>query len=161
MAGGAGNLVSAHYAAVLGGSGAHAGQYGQFAHAAGEFVNVGDAQASQYILRGRTIDSAPNELSLGGSGARMVIPAGGTWTFDIQLVARSGDNSAGFHFDGVVENSAGATSLVSTNRRVLAKDVGTWEANVTTTNNALIILVNGDSTPVRWVATVRTTEVRN
>ncbi len=146
---------------MLGGAGAHAGQHGQIAHAAGEFVKVGDAQASQYVLRSSTSSPATNELFLGGSGARMVIPDRGTWTFDIQVVARSGDNSAGFHFDGVVENAGGMANLLATNRRILARDVGAWDANLSTANNALIIRVNGDSTTVRWVATVRTTEVQN
>ena len=161
VAGGSGNLASADYATVPGGTGAHARQFGQMAHSAGEFVHVGDAQASQYVLRRTTSNSATNELFLDGGSMRLMIPAGGTWTFDVQVVARSGNNSAGFRFEGVVENVSGVASLLAANRTVLARDVGTWEANLSAINNALVIQVNGDSTPVRWVATVRTTEVQN
>jgi len=44
---------------------------------------------------------------------------------------------------------------------VLARDVGTWDVTLAAVGNALVIQVNGDATNVRWVATVRTTEVQN
>jgi hypothetical protein len=95
----------------------------------------------------------------------MTIPTGATWTFEIQVAARSsGGNSAGYLFSGVIENVSGTTAIVGTiNKTVLADDAGTWDANVLAdnTNDALIIQVNGDNTSVRWVATVRTTEVKN
>ncbi|HEY0549975.1 MAG TPA: hypothetical protein VGF13_10265 [Verrucomicrobiae bacterium] len=95
----------------------------------------------------------------------MTIPSGATWTFEIQLAARSntGGNSAGYLFSGVIKNVGGTTAIVgAVTKTVLAEDVGAWDANALedNTNDALVVRVNGDNSNIRWVATVRPAEVQ-
>lgn len=165
ISGGFNNIVSAESGTVLGGTAAHARNFGQIAHAGGAFSTIGDAQASQYILRQTTTSGTLIEMFLDAGFARMDIPSGSTWTFEVQVVGRNtlGD-SAGYVFSGVIENIGGATALVAAvNKTILAEDVPAWDASVVAdnANDALIIKVAGDTSTVRWVATVRTTEVQN
>jgi hypothetical protein len=94
----------------------------------------------------------------------MAIPVGATWTFDILVSARSSTgNSAGYRILGVIENNGGTTAIVgSAPTTTIAEDISTWDVAVSADNtaDALVIKVTGDATNVRWVATVRTTEVK-
>ena len=164
IGGGAGNLVNAELGTVPGGSSATASHYGQLAYASGAFVNPGDAQTSTYVVRRATTDATQSELFLDGSSARMTIPSGTTWTFCAQITARSsGGNSAGYKIEAVIDNNSGATSfVVAPTTTVLGEDIGAWDvlAQADDTNDALVLKVTGAaSTNIRWVATVRTTEV--
>ena len=161
ISGGLANVVEADLGTVPGGSQGRARSHGQLAYGSGSFAKAGDAQLSHYVLRRSTSNAATNELFLNGTSERMLIPDGGTWTFDIQIAARGGDNSAGFRFDGVAENVGGTATVLAANKQVLARDVPAWDVAVSAINNALVIQVNGDASNVRWVATVRTTEVQN
>jgi hypothetical protein len=95
----------------------------------------------------------------------MTVPDGATWAFEALIVARSttGD-SAGYRLTGVVENVGGAMAGTFQAPQVLREDVAAWDVSATTdnVNDALIIEVTGAAaTNIRWVATVRTTEVIN
>jgi hypothetical protein len=167
IGGGLENTVSASYTTIPGGFGASASKLGQFAHASGYFVSAGDAQRSVYTLRNTTTNQAQTELFLDGSSLRLQITTGSTWTFDIQVVARSLNGSAaGYKIKGVINNNSGNTSFVAAPTvETLAEDVANWNATVeaddNNINDALVIKVTGAaSTNIRWVATVETTEVK-
>jgi hypothetical protein len=167
-------LPTASYATIPGGLGARARSHGQLVHASGSFAaGAGDAQSSTFVLRGTTTGGATNELFLDGTGARMLVPSNGVWTFDVLVVASTATNiqAGGFQAKGVVKHDGTATSLVGTNR-ITADDIlksapPAWNVELTARDagqeHALVIRVNGGGLgppqTVRWVAVVRTAEV--
>jgi hypothetical protein len=159
--------VGTSYATIPGGYGAYATRTGQMAYASGSFANAGDAQSSLYIMRNVTTDTTPTELYLNGVNSLLVSPYNSTMTFDIFVVARSNTAaSAGYQIRGVIENNAGAASFIGTPIvTILGEDVPAWDVNVFTTRPAtvdcLFIRVTGAAgATIRWVATVRTVEVK-
>lgn len=156
--------MTASLGTVPGGGSAVASHYGQLAYAGGSFATAGDAQTSTYVVRNSTANATPTELFLNGSGAsaRMTVPNNTTWTFEGQVVGRSSAGaSAGYRFKGVIDNNSGSTSLVYTpSYETLAEDVSSWDILVEASNGSLVVKVTGaNSTNIRWVATVHTTEV--
>jgi hypothetical protein len=165
VSGGSGNTASGSRATVPGGQQASASHYGQFAYASGSFTtNKGEAQASMYVLRTSTTNSTQTEMFLDGLSERMTIASGRTLVFEIQVAARSsGNTSAAYLIKGAIDNNGGTTSFLNAPIvEVLGEDVSAWDATVQAddTNDALVLKVTGAaSTTIRWVATVRTTEV--
>ncbi len=165
IGGGQGNRIRrGEYATIPGGREAFATRYGQVAHASGSFANAGDAQTSTHVLRGTSTGTALQELFLDGSSKLLTIPADSTYTFEIHVAARSqAGSSAGYKICGVIKNVGGIVSVVGTPvMPVVMEDVASWNVTVTAdaANNSLSIKASGSpNTPVRWVATVRTTEV--
>jgi len=167
IAGGRYNNIPAagQFATVPGGLQAKAATYGQMAYASGAFASAGDAQSSLFVARRVTTTNTPAELFLDGTGQRMSVPAGATWTFDILVVGRTvgGATSAGYQIRGVIENNAGTITVVRT-VTAITEDDATWNADVDPTDSntydALVIKVTGAlAATVRWVASVRTAEV--
>ena len=143
---------------------AAATHYGEMAYASGGFVAIGDAQASVYVMRDTTTDATMTELFLNGTNERLTIASNRAMAFDILIVARSDDNSsAGYRITGVIERDGGTTHFVgSPDVTTLGENVVTWDAAVIAydSHDALGILVTGaNATTIRWVASVRTTEV--
>lgn len=166
IAGGSNNKASGERATVPGGTRANASHYGQFAYASGSFTtNNGEAQASMYVLRTSTTNSSTQtEMFLDGISQRMTIASGNTWLFEIQVIARSsGNTSAAYLIKGAIDNNSGTTSFLNAPIvEVLGEDDNAWDATVQAdnTNDALVLKVTGTaSATIRWVATVRTTEV--
>lgn len=172
VSGGSGNKASGDNATVPGGVEAVATHWGEMAYASGKFADPGDAQSSLYVLRASTNDGISGttvEMSLkfgaGGSGAEFItIAAGRTVVFEIQVAARSQAGiSAGYLFEGVIENVGGTTTLVGTPTvTILGEDDLNLNVQVDALDSAdrLRVVVTGlAGTPIRWVATVRTTEV--
>jgi hypothetical protein len=177
IGGGAVNTIqsNANYATIPGGLRARA-SYGQMAYASGSFSTTpGDAQTGQRVLRRQTSDATPTELLLDGDGGnhRIVIPPGSTWIFDILVAARTVDagggisprQSAGWYIRGIISNFDGVTTMPGP---ILFDPIHspslTWTVAVdplsTGGDGALLVRVQGESgTTIRWVATVRTTEV--
>jgi hypothetical protein len=166
IGGGANNVVSGVGGTVPGGINGNASHYGQMAYSSGGFTAIGDAQTSLYVARRSTTNGTPTELFLDGSSARMTIATNATWTFDALVVARggiNGTNSAGYRIVGVIKNNAGNTAFIGTPTvTTLGEDVAAWNATAVAdnTNDALVLQVTGSTnTTVRWVGSVRTTEV--
>jgi len=121
-----------------------------------------------------TTDATPTELFLDGAGTtptqRITIEEARAVTFDIQVVAisdgASANFAAGFHIRGIIRrfDPINSINIIGTPiKEVLGVETGAWDVNVSADvpNNALKVTVTGDPTrPVRWVATVRTTEVQ-
>ena len=163
ISGGGGNRTTGDYSTIAGGLQAKAPLYGQSARASGAFAVPGDAQASEYMLRRIITTTNATELYLDGTTNRMTIPSGATWAFEALVVARGGTNSAGYQVKGVIENNSGTTALVgSATTTTLGEDISSWNATALADNtfDALVISVTNDASTNRWVATVRTTEVK-
>jgi hypothetical protein len=164
IGGGRENLVQSNTGTIPGGLQAKTVSYGQQAYANGSFSAQGDAQTSIYVARQTTINSTQTEIFLDGSAARIQVSSGATFVFEAQIVGRNGNgDSAGYLIRGVMENVSGTTALVgTTDVSMVREDVGSWDATVEAddTHDALVIKVTGDTSSIRWVATVRTTEVK-
>jgi len=168
VAGGSTNRAVGDYATVPGGYHANATHYGEMAYASGYFAAAGDAQSSLYVLRGTSISATPKELSMDNSNPTPVeyitIADGRTVAFEIQVAGRSqSGTSAGYLITGVIENVGGITAFIGTPTvTLLGEDDAGMDAQVSAndTNDRLAVQVTGiAATNIRWVATVRTTEV--
>ena len=92
------------------------------------------------------------------------MPTNSTWTFDIQVTARASDGtSAAYQILGAARNNGGITTLAAASKQnILVEDDPSWNAVpfAAAADNKLSIRVTGSvATSVRWVATIRTTEV--
>jgi len=166
ISGGRANLVdtSAPYAAIPGGQQARATNYNQYVFASGQFSQVGDAQHSQYVLRNTSTGVVPAELFLDGAVREIVLWPSSVLTFDILVVGVSGNDSAGYQIRGVIERNGAGINLVGVpSITTLGEDVAAWGvvAQADPVNTSLSIIVTGaGNAVVRWVAHVRTVEVR-
>jgi len=165
VAGGQDNSATADYSVVPGGLRASANKYGQVAHASGQFLAVGDAQASELLMRRATTDATPSELFLDGAALRCTIPNNTSWMFDIRVIARtSAGLDAIYTSQGVIRNNAGATTASAVTTTELFDGATLPGTPVVVTaddpNDALIITVTGiAATNIRWVALVKLLEV--
>ena len=115
-------------------------------------------------MRNQTSDATLKHLFLDGTSQRLSIADGQTMAFDILVAARSdAGQSAGYHFRGVIDRAGALATMVGTpTKEILAEDVAAWDATVVefSVPPALSVFVTGSAgTNIRWVATVRTTEV--
>jgi len=162
VGGGYQNAASGSSATVPGGIGAKAALSGQMAYANGYFRTAGDAQTSVYVLRNTTTNGDPTELYLDGSSAQLTIDSGRAYFFDVQVVgATSGGSSfAGYIMKGAIENNAGTMYLNNSMPEQYGPATWVVATTIDNTNKALVVKVTGAAgTEIRWVATVRTTEV--
>jgi len=137
-----------------------------------EFATAGDAQAMTYVLRGTTSNATFTEIFLNGSSTRMVLPYDTTWAFDALIVARLGTQqaSAAYNVFGCIDNESGTVAMVGSVQygtpiedNPLTND---WDVQFTAddTNDSLKLEVKGGtghSDSVRWVASVRVSQVTN
>jgi hypothetical protein len=173
VGGGLYNTASKFLATVPGGTEAVASHYGEMAYASGTFIPTsgspvyGQAQASLYVLRNTTSDSTKTYLYLDGGlqPYRIFLTAGHAMVFEIQVIGTSDLGvTAGYRIRGVLKNVCGSTTMVGATGDVLGVDASAllWNAGAEADdiNDALAIWVNGSTgVNVRWVASVRTTEV--
>jgi len=174
IGGGRSNEVAAIYGTVPGGYQAKADKYGQVATASGCFSVTGDAQTSRFTVRKSTSNATPTELALDGVGTtfKFTIAAGASWAFHGTVVGRdSSGNSACWEIKGGIKNVSGTTSLIgSPTVSLLGADaaavtagwgvVGAISVTADNTNDSLKITVTGAaSSNIRWVASLRTSEV--
>lgn len=181
LAGGYGSTASGAVAVAVGQSSTASGDYarsgglsskadkhGQDAYAGGVFSAAGDAQMSALVVRNQTTNATQTELFLDGATAsrRATIASDTTWLFEIFVVARRTDadnESAGYKFQGVLDNNAGTTALVGlVVKTIVAEDTSAWDATVEAdnTNDALVVKVTGEAAKtINWVARIELTEV--
>lgn len=154
------------------GAGSNARIYGQQAFANGSFTGAGDAQEGLYVLRNETTNTTLTELYLDGAAAteRLVLPNNSVFTFDILVAARRTDavgGGAAYRFVGVArkDTTAGSITFIGTpSKTVIGETDAPWDAavSVDTTNGSIRVRVTGQNAKtIRWVATVRTSEVTN
>lgn len=166
VGGGYDNIAEGQYAAIVGGKQAHAGLFGQQAHASGKFSSRGDAQRSDYVLRNATSDDTQTELFLDGVDDRLTLADDTTWFFEARIAARRTDadgESAAYILQGCIDRNAGTVALVgSITKTVLAEDTSAWDvtAEADDTNKALVLKVTGEAGKViYWVGHVSAVEV--
>lgn len=162
--GGFGNALGNY--SVSSGLNAYASRHGQSTHASGAFATIGDAQRSDFLARKTSTDSSWTELYLDGSSAALTIPSGTAWTYVIHITGLSSTGDVGsYEIKGAVKNIGGTTSLIgSATVTTLAEDIANWDVRVTgddTGDKLMIEVLGDDDTTIRWVASVRTTEVSN
>jgi hypothetical protein len=145
---------------------------GGVVQASGRFASQGDAQSGRYLLRNNTINAAPAELFIDGTGGsvRLALPDDATWTFRITVTGHRtdlGNGHAGYTAAGVIYRGSGSvtTSIQgSVNKVVLAESNPAWDINISadTVNGSLKILVTGETGKIiRWLALVETVEITN
>lgn len=160
------------YGLLVVGTGASSRSVTTNALANGIFAATGDAQHRVGILRCATTNATKTEMSLDGTAASnsntFVLPNLSSFHFDVHLVARRSDTtgeSAAFHFNGLVSRDATAatTAIIGTvGKTTVAKTTAAWDAEVVAdaTNGRLAVNVTGEAAKtIRWVATVKITEV--
>jgi hypothetical protein len=142
----------------------------QNAFASGSFSVAGDAQAGIYVLRRSINSTTPTALTSNGSAAsgsnQIVLPNDSTFAFKILISARalSSNDGGAWEFNGVITRNIGASSATVriVNKTKIWSSVVGYDVDVVadTANGALQILANsGDTSVVRFVAKVETTEV--
>jgi hypothetical protein len=167
VAGGFGNTAEGAVSAIPGGQSGWARLYGQTSSAAGSFSSApGTAQATQYVLRNRTTDATQTPLFLDGVSALISFEPGRAGVMDIQVVAfREGTGfTAGYTFKCAytVVTGGAAVQPVGCFKTVVMETDLSWDANVgfAPSSSNLGVLVTGVAGQnIRWVATVRATEV--
>jgi hypothetical protein len=169
VGGGWGNTASGDSATVPGGVNAVASHYGEMAYAAGSFSYppLGDAQTSLYVLRNTTSNSTKTYLFLNGQSgsSRITVAAKRALIFEIQVIGISDTGvTGGYRIRGVLKNIGGTTSMVGATGDVPGEDPAAvlWDAvaEADDVNDALVVAVTGSNgVNIRWVASVRTTEV--
>ena len=132
--------------------------------------SAGEAQAGQYVMSASTSDATPDELAIGAAGNTdnyIVLPNNGAYAFEGTIVTRQqaadGTISAAWQVKGLIrrEANAGSTVLVNSAIEVLSNASSLGLAlSADTTNGGLAITCTGlASTDLRWVGTIKTTEV--
>jgi len=148
--------------------------YGKFAHASGFFSAIGDAQLGLAVLRAATTDATATGLTPNGtaasSGNIIAVPNNSAFAFTGTIIARQqaagGSNYAAWEVKGAIlrDGTAASTVLGSYNINVLSKTAGAsaWDLTLSadTTNGGLAVTATGAATTnIRWVATIKTSEV--
>jgi len=136
----------------------------------GNFSTAGDAQSMTYVLRGTTNDDTFTEIFLDGASTKMVVPDDTTWAFDALIVARLGTQqaSAAYNVFGCIDNESSTVAMVGSVQYGTAIEdnplTNDWDVQFTAdaTFDSLKLEVKGGtghSDTVRWVATVRVSQV--
>jgi hypothetical protein len=137
----------------------------EVSHASGNFAAAGDASAVEFVLRNTTSNATATELFVDGSAVRAALPTNGAWTFTVQVVGRGTGVSAGYRFDGIIVKDAdnSSTAFIGVpSKNVLGETSEALDAAVAAdaTNGSLKIAVTGAaSASMKWVATIRATQV--
>jgi len=135
------------------------------AHASGNFAAAGDASAIEMVLRNTTSDATATELFVNGSSVQAALPANATWNFTVQIVGRGTGTAGAYRFDGIVSRDAAASSTAFIgvpSKVILGETFVDLDAAVVadTATGALKVTVTGKAaTSMKWVATIRATQV--
>ena len=156
--------------AIAMGNGALAHSPGSVVQSAGVFSAAGDAQIGSYVARVITTNGAMTEMFLDNATARFVIPVNSTVSFDISIIARrtdSGSEGAVYNLRGGVDCGTFTTSVSligKLNKTIVTEDTPAWDidADVDVGSGALRLWAKGETgKTIRWVAHIRTVEVKN
>ena len=147
---------------------------GKFAFSAdGAFVQ-GGSQFGLFILRRATTDATASTLGtdglVGASTNQIILPNNSAFAFTGTIIARQqaagGSNYAAWEVKGAIlrDGTAASTVLGSYNINALSATAGAsaWVVALSadTTNGGLAVTVTGvAATNIRWVATIKTSEV--
>lgn len=165
VGGGQNNDARGPFSTIPGGLQATTTKHGQVATASGGFSgDFGSAQSSTYVMR--SAGTGSRELFLDGATQRLSVAPNQSIAFDVQIIARNTVNgeSAFYTFEGAARNVAGATALIGAIAVGAEGENDTaWSASVSASDATDAIIITGNAGAsgdnIRWVATVRTTEV--
>jgi hypothetical protein len=165
VGGGANNTASNKYATVAGGLNALADRYGMVAHASGQFLAQGDAQAVEFVARNVTTGTATQILALDGSTTKFTI-RNNTVLSGICTISGFSTTGAkvGLYQRSICISNVGGTTVLQ-HSSTIGTDHETdssWNVTITAdnTNDALQILCLGSTgDTVRWVAVFRGLEI--
>ena len=169
ISGGEQNLISASapYASIPGGVSASATNAGQVVSANGLFANTGDAQGTiQMVLRreiDHSIDTGFQDLYLDGESVAMSIPTDSVWTVDILISAATIGltGRANYRIVGAVANISGTAQIDAQTVTSVFETTAGWNVQLAVSGATLVIQVTdgSDTETIRWVATIRTSEL--
>ena len=164
LASGSGSVALSHGRALEDGKFAFGWPY--FSNA-----NANECQTGMMVLKAVTTTTTPVVFSSNSGGAssnnQVILPNNSAFAFSALIVARQqasgGTQSAAWKIEGLIrrEGSAATTTLVNSLTTVLDNTPGwTIAVSADTTNGGLAITATGAAaTNIRWVATVKTSEV--
>lgn len=165
-----GPLATALMSLALG-DGAAANYYGGVVQSAGAFTDRGDAQAGSYVARNITTDNTWTSLYLDGASEKYIVPSNTAAAFTVTIIARrtntSGSEGAVYELKGGVDRASTTAStriIGNSNKTVVSEDNPTWDvrAIIDTSTAELQMQVRGETAKtVRWVAQIKTVEVKN
>lgn len=167
IGGGYGNVITAtSFGTIPGGYQAKARSYGEQAYATGGFNGVpGSAQTSVYVLRNTTIGAVTSTLYLDGAASEIDLVPGRAYVFEIQVIGvEDGPGSLleAFRIEGAAYYAGViCPCVVGVVKTVIWSNFSGMDVVVgDPTQPKLRIRAKGTAgNNVRWVATVRTTEV--
>jgi len=111
IGGGCANYTSDNYAFVPGGYYTKARHYGEMAHSAGRFQELGDAQRQVHLLRNTTSAMVQTELFTNGSTKTLDLEEGDVWFYTIKILGTKLNATASSYaevIEGVITRTAGA-----------------------------------------------------
>ncbi|WP_448191258.1 hypothetical protein [Azospirillum sp. sgz301742] len=166
------SVASRHSVAMGFGGKPHASNTNAFVHG-GDYnitsvINAGRMQAGQYLLTHTTTDGTQTALNQYGPTAGVVIGSETTWSFDINVVARSTDAnnySAAWNIKGCFARSTalGNVFVGTPTKTVIANDrSGIWDIDVQflAASSLLQVKVTGEAArTINWLAVIRTAEI--
>ena len=143
-------------------------QSGQYIRSEGYFNNSGDAQSSQFILRGSSTDANWTTLTNNGNQA-ILLASNRTFSFISHIVARSltSSQNAAYKLEGLLYNDGYGASIIGTPvKTILGEDDSSWDVRVSISGagaggtDYLLTQVSGaNSTTINWVAKIDLLEV--
>jgi hypothetical protein len=169
--------VSGAYSTGIGSNATDRGVYGKVAFACGKFVNGGDAQAGEHVLRRQSTDATATRLTSDGgapTGANTLnLPNGGTYAMTVLVVARQVGGTAGtsgdskmWRLDAIVRRGASAAATVLVNATQLAAygdaAAAAWTAGIAADAGSGGVAITGTgeaNKSINWVARVLSVEV--
>jgi hypothetical protein len=148
------------------------GIHGAIALAGGQIAELGDAQTAIYMVKARTVNATPTQLTTDAAvpalsrGNVLALPDNASYAFTGRLIAKdlATGNSAAWKFEGMAKRGIGAGSVVQMSTvTLIAADLGTgtWTLGIFAdgANGSLALQVGGQAgRTIQWVATVETTE---
>ncbi|MEI6901361.1 MAG: hypothetical protein WCL00_15905, partial [Bacteroidota bacterium] len=140
---------------------------GQHSKSSGSFMQIGDNQYTNVILRGTTTTNVPIELLI-DENIPFIIEYLKMNLFRILVVAKTDDNASGaaYELKGLVkkDSSQASTTLVGpVTKTILAESSSEWDVNITvdTSQGTMKIIVTGEpDTTIRWAALVEMLEIQ-
>ena len=167
IVGGHNNSTNSSYSSIVGGLQATTSRYGELAHSAGQFGEVGDAQHSIFILRGKTTSgSQTTTLGLNGTTtSRLTIGSGFILSGTINIIGSisTGANVARYLRQFSIKNVGGTVSLVGSIITLGTDEAAGTSISITAdnTNKALQIQVTRSASETwRWVAIVDAVQIK-
>jgi hypothetical protein len=158
------NSASGEASAIPGGYYASTDRYCMQAHAAGRFVNPGDAQRARFVMRCKTTTNAAVEMALDGATTYLGIPSGKVIACTINISGVKSDGSAVAHYvrQYAVKNVGGTSSEVYAPTTIGADNAAGTTIALSANNgdDTLRIAVTGIAAETwRWVASVDSVEI--